>query len=192
MDIKTCSRCSLEKSFDEFTIRRRNGKVYRKSHCKACDSVLNSKWREGNKEYHVARLKKWRAENADKKNEYQRQWRIRNPEKPAEYQSAWHAKNPGYCAAWAKANPHKCCQQVARRKANMLLATPKWADAEKIDAIYAEAARLTRETGIEHHVDHVVPLKSKLVCGLHWEGNMRVITRAENLTKNNRYWPDMP
>lgn len=74
----------------------------------------------------------------------------------------------------------------------MLLATPKWADVEKIMSVYAEAARLTRETGIVHHVDHIVPMKSKIVCGLHWEENLRVLTRSENCSKNNRYWPDMP
>lgn len=192
MDVKTCSRCHVEKTLTDFNTRRRDGKIYLKSHCKTCQSNLFSEWRQKNDVYNRNRVKKWRTENIDRRAEYQRQWRKLNPHKPAEYQAAWHAKNPGYITKWSRANSQKCVARVARRKAEMLLATPKWADVEKIMSVYAEAARLTRETGIVHHVDHIVPMKSKIVCGLHWEENLRVLTRSENCSKNNRYWPDMP
>ena len=41
---------------------------------------------------------------------------------------------------------------------------------------YEEAARLTASTGIERHVDHVVHLKHHLVCGLHSEFNLQILT----------------
>lgn len=77
-----------------------------------------------------------------------------------------------------------------RRQILFQLATPRWADASKMAAFYIERDRLTCETGVRYHVDHIVPLVHPLVCGLHWEGNLRVITALENMRKSNRFDPD--
>ena len=74
----------------------------------------------------------------------------------------------------------------ARRRAAKLNATPAWADRQAIAAVYAEAAA----KGM--HVDHIVPLKSKLVCGLHVPWNLQVLPGPENIRKSNRFWPGMP
>lgn len=71
-------------------------------------------------------------------------------------------------------------------------AMPPWADPAAIRAVYKEAKRVTRETGILHVVDHIVPKIHPCVCGLHVVWNLRVITEAENIRKSNLYWPDMP
>jgi hypothetical protein len=70
-----------------------------------------------------------------------------------------------------------------RRAARMMLATPKWADWDKIAAIYEERDRLSAETGVPHHVDHILPLAGKLVCGLHVHWNLRAIPAVDNLKK---------
>jgi hypothetical protein len=54
-------------------------------------------------------------------------------------------------------------------------------------AVYAEAKRLSEETGIPHEVDHIIPLRGKLVSGLHVIANLRVVTRSENRRKSKRY-----
>lgn len=78
------------------------------------------------------------------------------------------------------------------RRGRTVQATPKWARKEVMLAIYRRAAMLEIETGIPHHVDHVVPLASPMVCGLHCEDNLQVLTVDENLAKHNGSWPDMP
>lgn len=80
---------------------------------------------------------------------------------------------------------------IKKRQLAKLGATPAWADQTKITAVYAEAQRLTELTGTKHDVDHVVPIQSRLVCGLHVEHNLQVLPATVNRSKGNRHWPDM-
>lgn len=74
-----------------------------------------------------------------------------------------------------------------RRTILLRLATPRWANREKVLEVYQERERLSVETGIPHDVDHIVPIVNRHVCGLHCEFNLRVIPAFENRTKSNRY-----
>jgi hypothetical protein len=73
-----------------------------------------------------------------------------------------------------------------RREAQKLQATPAWADLDAIADVYREAAYFGM------HVDHMVPLRHKSVCGLHVWDNLQLLTPKENISKGNRFWPDMP
>lgn len=77
----------------------------------------------------------------------------------------------------------------ANRRAAETRQTPSWADKEAIRAVYLEAVRLTQETGVQHHVDHVIPLRGRLVSGLHVHQNLQVIPWLDNLKKSNRHVP---
>lgn len=68
-----------------------------------------------------------------------------------------------------------------------------WKNLQKqIRAIYAEAEKLTKQTGVTHSVDHIVPLCNPIVCGLRVPWNMCIITLDDNIRKSNNWWPDMP
>ena len=79
-----------------------------------------------------------------------------------------------------------------RRRRHERQATPPWVDRKAIADLFREARRRTRETGVPHVVDHIVPLRGKIASGLHWHGNMRVIEWLPNAQKGAFEWPDMP
>lgn len=76
---------------------------------------------------------------------------------------------------------------AAKRRTAKLQRTPTWADKDAIQAIYAEADRMTRAIGIPHHVDHEIPLQGKLVSGLHVHNNLQILTGSENSKKRNHF-----
>jgi hypothetical protein len=45
--------------------------------------------------------------------------------------------------------------------------------------------------GVVYTVDHLVPLTSPLVCGLHVHCNLAVVAHLENSRKGNSIWPGM-
>lgn len=77
--------------------------------------------------------------------------------------------------------------EQSRRRAARLKAMPVWANRQEIDALYAQAQALTESTGTDWHVDHIIPLRGKNVCGLHVETNLRVISAHENHRKANLF-----
>ena len=101
-----------------------------------------------------------------------------NPERKsrmAEYQKQhYEANGPLYAA------------RVAKRRAVKCSSTPAWANLKAIKRIYQMCARVSQETGVQHHVDHVIPLQGKRVCGLHVEHNLQIIPATDNRKKSNK------
>lgn len=80
------------------------------------------------------------------------------------------------------------CEIQAARNAARLKATPNWLTSEQRKSIrnaYAQSSFKTAKTGVPHEVDHIVPLRGKLVCGLHVPWNLRVIEAYRNRQKSN-------
>jgi hypothetical protein len=96
-------------------------------------------------------------------------------------QKANPEKHSSRIRAWAKANPAKVNARNALRRAQKLKATPIWACKPAIDIIYA----IAQSRGM--HVDHTIPLKNPLVCGLHVHYNLRPLPPEVNLKKSNSF-----
>ena len=135
----------------------------------------NRRYRERNKEKIAKRAKVWREENKEQYEAAKRAHYERNKEK-------YNARSVQY---W-KDRPAEKAAHCAKRRARKKQAIPGWAKLEVIKELYRQA-QATSMT-----VDHIVPLSSKLVCGLHCEDNLQLLTLEENSSKHNTHWPDMP
>lgn len=94
-----------------------------------------------------------------------------------------------YKRAHKERNPEYYKSLTSVRKRRHRDATPKWITKEQklaMRQLYLQAIELTRLTGERYVVDHIVPLISDEVCGLHVPWNLRVITQEENLRKSNK------
>jgi len=96
-------------------------------------------------------------------------------------------KYRGKTLRWMRENPEKVNALIAKRTADKLRRTPKWADMRAIEAVYEAAARMRSETGIGYDVDHVIPLRGRLVSGLHVAENLQILERRANARKGNRF-----
>lgn len=87
---------------------------------------------------------------------------------------------------WLQKHPRKTYIIAA------VISAPAWVDRAALNDIRLKAKALTDATGIEHVMDHIVPLNNPLVCGLTVPWNLQVLTRKANAAKSNLHWPDMP
>jgi len=84
--------------------------------------------------------------------------------------------------------PERAAREAYRR-AMKLNATPPWLTKEHVEqmkSLYIKRDELRSEKGIIYHVDHVVPLISDVVSGLHVPWNLQVIPAVDNLKKGNK------
>lgn len=196
--MRTCKKCLVEKSESEFYKDAANKQGLR-TVCKVCDRAQGKAYFEENKEKESIRNKKYSIENfqkikdrksrqreidAEKIAEYSKKYYAENKEKRLKNSKAWYSKNAGteHLAVKSKI-------KGAKRRAAKILAVAPWADKAEISKIYHMALIKSKESGIKYHVDHIIPLRGKLVCGLHVENNLQVITWNENLSKGARYSP---
>jgi hypothetical protein len=155
------------------------------------------KYREKNKEklkiislgrYHS--IYKKDEDYVEYRNKYLIDWKLKNKN----YKNEYMAKNPDqrekarkYALEWQKKNPGKVRARNALRKKSVKNATPSWVNKEKIVEYYDKACEMQRIEGIKYHVDHIVPLRGKKVCGLHVPWNLQIIKAKDNLVKGNKF-----
>lgn len=168
LTMKTCTICDEVKPEAEFYFRNAEAGTLR-ADCKECLRGRVANWVSKNPGVHAAGVARWRANNQQKDREVRR---------------AAHTR-------WAKAHPAHMAAKNAARYASKSQATPGWTNHVAVGEFYAFAAIKARLTGKPQHVDHIVPLHSRYVCGLHTHFNLEVLEGVENIKKGNRHWPDM-
>lgn len=156
--MKTCIKCETEKAYEFFAVRKDSKDGYRNT-CQACSRLYDKKrWNGPRRMKSLQRLNKDYHQN-------KRNWAKKHKE-------------------WTRSNKHKINAIQAKRRSAKINATPRWMTAMDfllIKEIYKAAAILSM------HVDHIVPLQGKNVCGLHVPWNLQPLPAAQNIKKSNRY-----
>lgn len=160
------------------------------SKCKSEPIKKNSSYCCGcTKEYHKARYETKKEKLLD----YQKQYIEKNKEKVLEknriYKAANAEKVKQCVKRWIKNNAGRFNAYCKNRRLSKIKATPNWLTNEdllEIEKIYKLAQLKSKIFGVKYHVDHVLPIKGKTVCGLHVPNNLQVIPALENWRKGNR------
>jgi len=189
---KICPKCKETKLLTEFRkcSSSKDGLQYS---CRACMCAVVARWKKANPEAnkahssrhyqnraeHIkARASAYQKANKDVIKATRARWIEKNPQSIKTIKSNWNKANPGYLA-----------YSVSARRAAKSQRTPAWADKDSIKQIYIECSN-RRAQGEDVVVDHIIPLRGKLVSGLHVAENLRIIPARENLLKNNKFDPE--
>lgn len=181
MKTKRCSKCGEAKGVDEFH-KDRSKKDGLDHRCKSCVK----EYKALAPRYDVSVTEKTCGscgvtKGADEFNKYRA--------KPSGLQNNCRGCAHKASLKHKKDNPDMYSANNARRRAAKIMRTAPWASKEALGAVYTEASRLTKETGVSHHVDHSVPLQGILVSGLHLPCNLQVMEGGENSSKGNKWNP---
>lgn len=115
-----------------------------------------------------------------KHSEYTAKWRNNNKESKRDYQKEYQSRLEVKATRAKKQAERECLKRNATFIANRELHDLVMGE------VYLISNLRTKETGVKHHVDHIIPLKGKNVCGFHSWNNVRVIPAVENIRKSNR------
>jgi hypothetical protein len=103
--------------------------------------------------------------------------------------SVWKERKKEQTKNWVRNNQGKRNYYEKLKKAKRKQCIAGWADKRKIKEFYQEAFCLSSQGGLKYQVDHIYPLVSHFLCGLHVETNLQILTAQKNASKGNRKWP---
>jgi transcription elongation factor Elf1 len=185
---KVCVKCGIEKTIDCF-LKKKSGKFGVRADCKMCFAEYSKNYYNTNRDVKREQFKQYYENNREKILDYAKNYYANNREIITDYRESKKEYIASRLRLWKQNNSHKVNTSNAHRRASKLQATPSWADQEAIDGLY-QLATIFNRTGMNLHIDHIVPLNSDKVCGLHCESNLQLLSSHDNMSKGNRHWPD--
>ena len=182
--MKTCTKCGEAKPLSDFYDRN--------ARCKSCHKMVENERYYLKKEYVLEKMRQPEARELQRARDRERNKDPKRKQQQLESSRRWRENNADkrkdVCAKWNSKPKSKAlnARRVARRRAQQHKATPPWADHATIDFFYTSMTYL-RQDGLDVHVDHIIPLFGKTVCGLHTHNNLQLMFADLNHSKSNKF-----
>lgn len=170
--LKRCPKCDEVKPKDTGFYKDKTQASGCSSYCRPCSLARRRAHAERNKDNETAR---------------RRRWAEANPEKDRAIKTRYYEKAKKENRLYDKEvrRSISAAYRAVRRTAKV-----DW-DEELTKLVTLEAVNLCRlrkeVTGFDWHIDHIVPLQGKTVCGLHVWNNLQVIPASVNIAKGNSF-----
>ena len=162
--------------------------------CKSCHSAMAKRNYLNARDDRLTKMAQYRVNNREAILKGKKRYRKQNIDKCREMNKSWAANNKDLInkshRKWYQNNKHKVLSITRIFQAKRRQAMPKWLtkdDKWLIEQAYELSALRTKIFGFKWHVDHIIPLNNKLVCGLHVIENLQVIPASENFSKSNKF-----
>lgn len=195
--MKHCPDCNRTLPLTEFTKNKRtkDGLAF---YCRSCMYARTKQYRDSNREAFREKQRAWRERNREVLNMYAlfkhyaeqdasnaktREYYRRNREEMIAYQHKYRAENHERIAEYRKKRyPEIRDRAIHSARLRKRMIANRMFPHEK-DALI----EFYRNCPEGYHVDHIVPLKNPLVCGLHVLANLQYLPATENLKKRNKF-----
>lgn len=193
MNSKVCTKCKVEKAVSEFYFRNDN-KTYT-SKCKECIVIERRAHRKTEAYAKVRDAYYADPEVKQIKGRQSKNWKNQNKSRlAAYYKTAEYKKRKKEYYTDPNRGKPLFTARSAKRRSIKLQASPPWltkAQHEEIKDMYRQAKELEKIFfNRKFHVDHIIPLQGKDVCGLHVPWNLQILTAEENIAKSNKHGQD--
>lgn len=190
---KECTNCKVEKSLDDFH-NNKLGRLGKGSRCKLCARLKAKEWREENPKRFSEAKKKCYLRKREQYLERDRENQQKNKDRYYARQKRWREENKDHVKLRAsnyQKNNKEVTKRISEKRSKALKErTPAWSDIETINLYKQTRASLSKATGLDYQVDHIIPLQGDTVSGLHVPENLQIITARKNRGKHLKYSQD--
>ena len=196
MATRICTKCDTEQPLEAF-YKAADALEGRSRRCKTCTKKRVLEWQKANPEKVAARKRRYMARHPDRVRAQEQKYYAKNKRRIIAQAVNWAKENPKAKASahrkWREKHQPYLRRKDGEKRARKMNATPAWLTAiqqAQIQEVYDIAAARTVQTGVQHHVDHIHPLKGRNFAGLHVPWNLQVLTAFDNHSKKNRVSAD--
>ena len=156
--------------------------------------AYNAQYRKNNKEAAAASDARYYRDNksavSTRHSEYNKSHKTAKKVYDAQYYKDNLDLRINQSANWRQNNPDLVALYDADRRFKLELATPHWSEVEEIKIVYLKRDEYRKIYGVQFEVDHIIPITSDTVCGLHVLSNLQLLSKSLNSGKTNNYQAD--